>query len=340
MNFMKKFRRRSSLIGSSPPTETKNTPKLEDEFDNLSISESKTNSPRNNPSVEYFEDPLGVIQSQRDFQASSYPPSTRTLPSYSGSRNTQTPRYSTFLTNTPSGSHTSSICCPFCSTPLYSNDESTINQHIKDCPEREKNSTRQESTPIRNPSDSTITPRTPPQDIRNHRISTSQGLYRSRNRSPSTRRDHLMVRSNTAPVYPSNPFLITCPYKYCFKQVEVWEFYKHATKYHRNGPQNFPCPICALQSSESYRVHSQTNLMAHLDSYHRTDDQDTPPPGLGTRYLVDTVSKAQIGIECTICFEEFAEGDTIARLECLCIFHKHCLEAWFIKKSVCPLHKD
>lgn len=28
--------------------------------------------------------------------------------------------------------------------------------------------------------------------------------------------------------------------------------------------------------------------------------------------------------ECVICFEEFEEGDVIARLECLCRYHKVC----------------
>ena len=29
--------------------------------------------------------------------------------------------------------------------------------------------------------------------------------------------------------------------------------------------------------------------------------------------------------ECVICFEEFAVGDEMGRLECLCKFHKVCL---------------
>lgn len=32
--------------------------------------------------------------------------------------------------------------------------------------------------------------------------------------------------------------------------------------------------------------------------------------------------------ECVICFEEFEEGDVIARLECLCRYHKVCF--WFL----------
>lgn len=35
-----------------------------------------------------------------------------------------------------------------------------------------------------------------------------------------------------------------------------------------------------------------------------------------------TDEKKQEKAECVICFEEFEEGDLIARLECLCRYHK------------------
>lgn len=45
-----------------------------------------------------------------------------------------------------------------------------------------------------------------------------------------------------------------------------------------------------------------------------------------------------VGEECTICFEEFSLGDTLARLECFCVFHKACLDNWLSRKQCCPLH--
>ncbi|RPB16543.1 hypothetical protein P167DRAFT_541884 [Morchella conica CCBAS932] len=44
--------------------------------------------------------------------------------------------------------------------------------------------------------------------------------------------------------------------------------------------------------------------------------------------------------ECVICFEEFEEGDIIARLECLCRYHKKCIRAWFDRRGngECPVH--
>ncbi|MDA9846586.1 E3 ubiquitin protein ligase [Flavobacteriaceae bacterium] len=39
---------------------------------------------------------------------------------------------------------------------------------------------------------------------------------------------------------------------------------------------------------------------------------------------------------CTICIEEFKEGDIIRTLHCNHIFHKKCIDEWFDKKEVCP----
>ena len=44
--------------------------------------------------------------------------------------------------------------------------------------------------------------------------------------------------------------------------------------------------------------------------------------------------------ECVICFEEFEIGELIARLECLCRYHKSCIREWFDRKGNgdCPVH--
>ena len=44
--------------------------------------------------------------------------------------------------------------------------------------------------------------------------------------------------------------------------------------------------------------------------------------------------------ECTICLEEFAVGVQMARLECLCRFHRSCIAAWFVNHpGRCPVHQ-
>ncbi|KAJ3609786.1 hypothetical protein NHX12_024296 [Muraenolepis orangiensis] len=42
--------------------------------------------------------------------------------------------------------------------------------------------------------------------------------------------------------------------------------------------------------------------------------------------------------ECTVCLEEMEQGDTIARLPCLCIYHKGCIDEWFEVNRSCPEH--
>ncbi|BHF75086.1 E3 ubiquitin-protein ligase znrf2 [Sparganum proliferum] len=42
--------------------------------------------------------------------------------------------------------------------------------------------------------------------------------------------------------------------------------------------------------------------------------------------------------ECAICLEDLKVGDSIARLPCLCIYHKRCIDLWFQRKQTCPEH--
>ncbi|XP_076865985.1 E3 ubiquitin-protein ligase znrf2-like [Brachyhypopomus gauderio] len=42
--------------------------------------------------------------------------------------------------------------------------------------------------------------------------------------------------------------------------------------------------------------------------------------------------------ECAICLDQMVQGDTIARLPCLCIYHKGCIDEWFEVNRSCPEH--
>ncbi|CDK28576.1 unnamed protein product [Kuraishia capsulata CBS 1993] len=44
--------------------------------------------------------------------------------------------------------------------------------------------------------------------------------------------------------------------------------------------------------------------------------------------------------ECVICLEDINPGDTVGRLECLCVFHYKCIMDWFERKgpNECPVH--
>uniref|UniRef100_A0A3B5N1T3 E3 ubiquitin-protein ligase ZNRF1 n=1 Tax=Xiphophorus couchianus TaxID=32473 RepID=A0A3B5N1T3_9TELE len=54
-------------------------------------------------------------------------------------------------------------------------------------------------------------------------------------------------------------------------------------------------------------------------------------------YYKDDVLARDAG-ECVICLEELQQGDTIARLPCLCIYHKSCIDSWFEINRSCPEH--
>ncbi|CAI5437983.1 unnamed protein product [Caenorhabditis angaria] len=51
----------------------------------------------------------------------------------------------------------------------------------------------------------------------------------------------------------------------------------------------------------------------------------------------DDVLKEDKG-ECSICLEDLLAGNCIARLPCLCIYHKQCIDDWFKRKNCCPEH--
>lgn len=67
------------------------------------------------------------------------------------------------------------------------------------------------------------------------------------------------------------------------------------------------------------------------------------PDAVPLRYVAFelTDSDKMVGDECPICFEEYQTGQVIARLECWCVFHVHCIKAWKNQRAGtggCPLH--
>jgi len=63
----------------------------------------------------------------------------------------------------------------------------------------------------------------------------------------------------------------------------------------------------------------------------------------GTSHFVkyqETTLTKNLQMECTICFEPFISGQIIVTIECLCVYHKICINNWWKKKNTCtcPLH--
>ncbi|XP_043937153.1 E3 ubiquitin-protein ligase ZNRF1 isoform X1 [Protopterus annectens] len=82
----------------------------------------------------------------------------------------------------------------------------------------------------------------------------------------------------------------------------------------------FKCPICAKSvTSDEIEMHFIMCLSKPRLSYN------------------DDVLNKDAG-ECVICLEDLVQGDTIARLPCLCIYHKSCIDSWFEVNRSCPEH--
>lgn len=44
--------------------------------------------------------------------------------------------------------------------------------------------------------------------------------------------------------------------------------------------------------------------------------------------------------ECGICYEPFLAGQAVVLLNCLCQFHRVCIDKWFKKGKTCPFHYE
>ncbi|XP_044534805.1 E3 ubiquitin-protein ligase ZNRF2 [Gracilinanus agilis] len=82
----------------------------------------------------------------------------------------------------------------------------------------------------------------------------------------------------------------------------------------------FKCPVCSkFVPSDEMDLH----LVMCLTKPRITYNEDVLSKDAG---------------ECAICLEELLQGDTIARLPCLCIYHKGCIDEWFEVNRSCPEH--
>lgn len=109
------------------------------------------------------------------------------------------------------------------------------------------------------------------------------------------------------------------------------------------------CPICLslLQTSDPKLVNLHIDECLSLQLLKEEgssipqphqEKESTVMPFIGSSYVEETLTKSMNGLECSICLENFKKGTKVFRMECLCIFHTHCLERWFQKSKSCPLH--
>lgn len=110
------------------------------------------------------------------------------------------------------------------------------------------------------------------------------------------------------------------------------------------------CPICHRELPSRGLPDFETLRESHISACIQAHSAYGSPRGDATAlsaprrtgmYTYAATEKDCIDdAECTICLEEFAVGVAMARLECLCRFHKACISAWFVNHpGRCPVHQ-
>nr|CEG03029.1 unnamed protein product [Fusarium pseudograminearum CS3487] len=111
------------------------------------------------------------------------------------------------------------------------------------------------------------------------------------------------------------------------------------------------CPICHRELPSSSLPNAEALRESHITTCIQTHSTYGTPRGgeggapvaprrTGMYTYVATEKDCIDDAECTICLEEFTVGVPMARLECLCRFHRACISSWFVKHpGRCPVHQ-
>ncbi|RMZ76039.1 hypothetical protein DV737_g5013, partial [Chaetothyriales sp. CBS 132003] len=110
------------------------------------------------------------------------------------------------------------------------------------------------------------------------------------------------------------------------------------------------CPVChrALpeRGSNGDETAREAHIMACINARDPDSSSDVGSSSRGTLHMISFTASEKDCVagdgnvqECSICMEEYDVGDELARLECWCKFHKHCIMSWLNKKAECPVHK-
>lgn len=92
------------------------------------------------------------------------------------------------------------------------------------------------------------------------------------------------------------------------------------------------CPVC----SQSFRKWDGMRMQNHIEQcISKTERAGSVQGDRYTTYKWPTEADCK---ECSICYEEFAKGQAIAVMNCLCQFHELCIKSWFERGKFCPFH--
>ncbi|XP_027837960.1 E3 ubiquitin-protein ligase ZNRF2-like [Aphis gossypii] len=107
---------------------------------------------------------------------------------------------------------------------------------------------------------------------------------------------------------------------------QKWSLYISKLKNCRKRKKE-KCPICQkiISNISIYRYNN------HVEQCSRMFE-------LRTKMYNEDVINMDKSVECAICLDNMECGQRIARLKCLCTYHKACIDLWLNKNTWCPNH--
>ena len=255
--------------------------------------------------------------------------------------------------------------CPVCGVTLSSLENSEINYHIDLCLgliASDDNINTPASHEYIDISDSESPSPPPPLS---DSLNSEQILFHNNNNNNNNLNNNNIFNQNfdaATDIYEEVPTTVSCPLCFGFSS-DVPTFAAHLASFHSlslHEQISVACPICTLTITHSHQPASL--LLEHITSDHvdffdqcsdipaevllasilNTSQADLPISLTG-EYVVIQIKTHNISMiqgECPICFEDFDLHQHVARLDCLCIYHEPCIQAWYSRKSAktCPHH--
>jgi len=99
------------------------------------------------------------------------------------------------------------------------------------------------------------------------------------------------------------------------------------------------CLTMKMLSEENNQEPKMLNQTPDAEEF---DDEQQFPLNLSlyrSRFVVQQLtSDLNSSIECAICLDPFMEGQSVARVDCMCLFHSCCFNEWMKRSPYCPSH--
>ena len=95
-------------------------------------------------------------------------------------------------------------------------------------------------------------------------------------------------------------------------------------------------------------VYAISGCCLYQNRHRITNRNNRTPPPISIDILVEKLNKCVVSInplvdpeECCICLQIFSDSNSeVVRLPCSHLYHKKCIQRWFLKNSACPLCKS